>query len=204
MGDHETKASSAEDEIPFPLTDVDKWVLSQTDEEFHLHDWEELKEIIDHNKLETLKRKPSDLRRYMAWTQQIKAQYGSMTNYLLQHRLSWGPPPFTYTSPIPFASPSDFKILTNDWPYGLKDDIAHIVVWSKTPIPVDEDTGDLTEESRRIIGEFVRRTFGDGDRVVWFKNWVALQSIRALDHVHVMIKDARKSDIQAWTGESSG
>ncbi len=31
---------------PFPLTDVDRWVLSQTDEEFHLHDWEELKEII--------------------------------------------------------------------------------------------------------------------------------------------------------------
>ncbi len=31
---------------PFPLTEVDRWVLSQTDEEFHLHNWEELKEII--------------------------------------------------------------------------------------------------------------------------------------------------------------
>jgi hypothetical protein len=31
---------------PFPLTDIDRWVLSQTDEEFHLHDWEELKKII--------------------------------------------------------------------------------------------------------------------------------------------------------------
>lgn len=34
------------EEAPFPLTDVDKWVLSQTDEEFKKHDWEELKEII--------------------------------------------------------------------------------------------------------------------------------------------------------------
>jgi hypothetical protein len=34
------------EEAPFPLTAVDKWVLSQTDEEFHKHDWEELKEII--------------------------------------------------------------------------------------------------------------------------------------------------------------
>jgi hypothetical protein len=34
------------EESPFPLTDIDKWVLSQTDEEFHLHNWEELKEII--------------------------------------------------------------------------------------------------------------------------------------------------------------
>lgn len=34
------------EEAPFPLTEVDRWVLSQTDEEFHKHDWEELKEII--------------------------------------------------------------------------------------------------------------------------------------------------------------
>jgi|UniRef100_A0A0D2XZG8 hypothetical protein len=34
------------EEAPFPLTAVDRWVLSQTDEEFHKHDWEELKEII--------------------------------------------------------------------------------------------------------------------------------------------------------------
>lgn len=34
------------EEAPFPLTDVDKWVLSQTDEEFKKHGWEELKEII--------------------------------------------------------------------------------------------------------------------------------------------------------------
>lgn len=35
-----------EQEAPFPLTDVDKWVLSQTDEEFKYHDWDELREII--------------------------------------------------------------------------------------------------------------------------------------------------------------
>jgi hypothetical protein len=34
------------EESPFPLTDVDRWVLSQTDEEFQLHTWDELKEII--------------------------------------------------------------------------------------------------------------------------------------------------------------
>lgn len=33
-------------EAPFPLTDTDKWVLSQNDEDFHLHTWDELKEII--------------------------------------------------------------------------------------------------------------------------------------------------------------
>ena len=31
---------------PFDLTDVDRDVLSQTDEEFALHDWDNLKDII--------------------------------------------------------------------------------------------------------------------------------------------------------------
>jgi hypothetical protein len=35
-----------EKEAPFPLTDTDKWVLSQNDEDFHLHTWDELREII--------------------------------------------------------------------------------------------------------------------------------------------------------------
>lgn len=48
MGDNDAKPSSTEleKEPPFPLTEVDKWVLSQTDDEFHLHDWEELRGIL--------------------------------------------------------------------------------------------------------------------------------------------------------------
>jgi hypothetical protein len=42
MGDDITPA----EEFPFPLTDVDKWVLSQTDEEFACHTWDELRELI--------------------------------------------------------------------------------------------------------------------------------------------------------------
>lgn len=40
------KKDGVHGDSPFPLTDTDRWVLSQTDEEFHLHDWDELKEII--------------------------------------------------------------------------------------------------------------------------------------------------------------
>lgn len=36
----------AGNDAPFPLTDVDRWVLSQTDEEFKYHNWDELREII--------------------------------------------------------------------------------------------------------------------------------------------------------------
>jgi len=208
MGDQtsvEKQGKELEKEAPFPLTDVDKWILSQNDEDFHLHNWDELKEIIATNKLETLKRRPSDLRRYMSWTASTKAQYGSMTNYLLQHRLPWGSPPFTYNSAIPFSDTSDFKILINDWPYGLAPEITHIVVWSKTPIPTDPESGDVTDESRRIIREFVEMTFvrrlGDGERVMWFKNWVQLQSVRALEHIHVLVRGATDENLEFWTGK---
>lgn len=210
------------EDAPFPLTEVDKWVLSQTDEEFKYHDWEELKVIIgtrglkccvilrwnhprhlfltvltETNNLSVLKRKPSDLRRYMKWTAETKAAYGSMTNFLLQHRLpkSWGTIPFTPASEIPFKDPSDYIILVNDWPYGLTSDITHFVVWTRTIIPTDPGTGDVTPESRRLIVEFVKAHFSDKlgpggeERVMWFKNWVALQSVRALEHIHVLVKD---------------
>jgi hypothetical protein len=44
MGDN--IAVATKEEAPFPLTDIDKWVLSQTDEEFKKHDWEDLKQVI--------------------------------------------------------------------------------------------------------------------------------------------------------------
>ncbi len=50
MGDNQSnenaRGNTAEEESPFPLTDVDRWVLSQTDEEFHLQTWDDLKKII--------------------------------------------------------------------------------------------------------------------------------------------------------------
>ncbi|KAF7544607.1 hypothetical protein G7Z17_g9815 [Cylindrodendrum hubeiense] len=197
------------EDSPFPLTEVDKWVLSQTDEEYHLHDWEDLKDIIAKNNLEVFKRKPSDLRRYIQWTSETKAKYGSITQFLLVNRLpnAWGAPPFTPTSTIPFEDASDYRILNNDWPYGLDPEIRHIVVWLRTSIPIDPDSGDMTPESRAQCEAFVKRQFVDSlgpggeDRVVWFKNWVALQSVRALEHIHVLVRNVDDDTLEQWTGE---
>ncbi|CAM1502918.1 Fc.00g076940.m01.CDS01 [Cosmosporella sp. VM-42] len=197
------------EEAPFPLTEVDKWVLSQTDEEFHKHDWAELKDIIETNNLSVLKRKPSDLRRYMKWTAETKAQYGSMTQYLLDNRLpkAWGQPPFTPESTVPFEKPSDYRVLLNDWPYGLDPEITHIVVWLRTIIPTDPETGDMTPQSRELVWSFVKRTFVDSlgpggeSQVLWFKNWVALQSVRSLEHIHVLVRNVDDDTLEKWTGE---
>jgi len=202
----------------FELNDTDREVLSLTDAQFHLHSWEELKVIIATNKLETLKRKPSDLVRYIEWTSSIKDKYGSITNFICEERLRWRPlndfmasgsaPVFLYKNAVPFADADDFKVLLNDWPYGLDPEITHLVVWLKTPIPVDVQRGDLLPESRAIIerfveGFFTRRLARAGlvdDRVLWFKNWVKLQSVRGLDHIHVLVRDVPRSIVHEWTG----
>lgn len=84
-----------------------------------------------------------------------------------------------------------------------------MVVWLKTPIPVDSTTGVLTGDSRRRVEEFVRGTFedrlardvGERDRVVWFKNWTQLQSVRGLEHIHVLVRDVPEKVMNEWTGE---
>ncbi|KAA8644029.1 hypothetical protein EYZ11_005122 [Aspergillus tanneri] len=214
----------------FNLTETDRQVLAQTDEEFEYHDWEALKDIIARNDLGVLKRKPSDLIRYLAWAKDIKTQYGSITAYICLHRLHWhlpdptanggtgeanSGPVFPFNNPIPFADPSDYKILRNDWPYGWTPGISHLIVWLKTPVSVHGEDGDVTEESRSLIERFVQKTFVDRlarerDRfrdpwahVLWFKNWTALQSVRSLEHIHVLLKDVPEYIIRELTGEDA-
>lgn len=132
-----------------------------------------------------------------------------MTDYLLTHRLpkAWGSPSFTPRSVVPFEDASDYRVLINDWPYGLGPGIQHIVVWSRTTIATDPTTGDMTPESRAQIQAFVESYFIDSlgpdskDRVLWFKNWVALQSVRALEHFHVLVRNVDDDTIERWTGE---
>ncbi|EME45764.1 hypothetical protein DOTSEDRAFT_171351 [Dothistroma septosporum NZE10] len=192
---------------PFPLTAIDREILATKDDDYHRITWDNLKEII--GILENLKRLPSDLRRYLAWSHNIKRQYGGITPFVIQERLHWTPltstpPTFQHSSRIPFEDPRDYAILRNDWPYGFEAGITHLVVWSKTPIEVDRERGDVTEESRRGIEEFVKRTFTGAlgadreDRVLWFKNWVSLQSVRGVDHVHVLVRDVDEATIDRW------
>ncbi|KAK3722947.1 hypothetical protein LTR37_002092 [Vermiconidia calcicola] len=198
------------DNPPFPLTAIDRELLSMRDEDFHKITWDDLKNIIADNRLEQLKRIPSDLRRYLAWSYNIKKNYGGILNFVIKERLHWtplsstGPPLFEHRSDIPFADRSDFVVLVNDWPYGFDEGIIHIVVWSKTPIPVDDVQGDVTPESRRLIEELVEQYFmrelkGGREQVMWFKNWVSLQSVRGVDHVHVLARDVPDDVIKRWT-----
>ena len=107
-------------------------------------------------------------------------------------------------------SPDDFKILFNDWPYGITPEIKHIVVWSKVPIPDQKPEGHLTPGSAALIESFVQRTFVDKltaagilnpqDCVLWFRNWSGLQSVPGLEHIHLFIRNAPQHLLDDWTG----
>jgi hypothetical protein len=137
-----------------------------------------------------------------------------MTNFILQKRVCWtdadpasllaGSPFFAdVKSPIPLAHHEDYRILINDWPYGLAPGITHICVWLKVRLPVDDANGDLTDEGRRMVDAFVQETFVEGlgtegrGQVMWFKNWTGLQSVRGLEHVHVLVRNVDRERLGA-------
>ena len=116
-----------------------------------------------------------------------------MLKFVQHERLHWHDT--TASGEQPFANPSDYKILYNDWPYALEPSIVHLVVWVKFELESDETTDDLTDRGRKQLEDFVTRTFCSDDsmpreRVIWFKNWRALKSIHALEHFHVLLYEA--------------
>lgn len=183
------------------------------------------KSHLETNNLSALKRKPSQLKKYIEWSNNIKAEYGSVVNYICRKRLQWEPqdklPPkqpdtFEAKNSIPFADPADYKILYNDWPYGLAPEITHLVVWLKTPIAVNPEDGSLSPEGRAQIQAFVHATFiqrlnqnsrGDvdynaNDKILWFKNWSSIQSVGALEHIHVLVRDVDESILTEWVDDT--
>ena len=134
----------------------------------------------------------------------------------MRERLQWQPSPlstvqtgpmFDVKDPVPFVDPADNKILQNDWPYGLEVGITHIIVWLKHRLESEPTKGDMTLQSRRQVENFVQMAFvdrvkglpGSNDRIAWFKNWRALQSVPGLEHIHVLVRDVPAEIILEWT-----
>ncbi|KAL8886079.1 MAG: hypothetical protein Q9215_006167 [Flavoplaca cf. flavocitrina] len=195
------------------------------DEQTKVFSWADVKDIVETNRLDLIRRKPSERIVYKAWCKDIIAAYGSITAYMCAERLHWTPSPlpadveatsgpvFNYRDPTPFADPRDIRILRNDWPYGsFGPEITHLIVWCKPRIATDPEKGLVTPEAKRSIDAFVDRTFvqrlgvegpdADG-KVLWFKNWGALQSVRGLEHIHVLVRDVPEAIIEEWSGEMS-
>ncbi|KAH7414278.1 hypothetical protein DE146DRAFT_30566 [Phaeosphaeria sp. MPI-PUGE-AT-0046c] len=197
---------------PFALTAIDWHQLSISDADFTPHSWSNLHHLISTNQLDELKRWPSALKAYLAWTAHVKEKYGSIMTYLLQQRLFWEPVEdgsgaltFQVNNSTPFGDAGDYRILRNDWTYAFEPGTRHIVVWLKQRLPVDSE-GALSDEGRRMVREFVDREFRakagekeEGSKIIWFKNTTNLQSVRSLEHFHVLVRNIDEEVLKKWT-----
>lgn len=139
------------------ISDKDRGIISTPDSEYHVLSWDEVRRIAGANRLDHFQRVPSELRRYKAYTFNLAKTYGSVASFILNQRLQWSAPIEARGRPFEFED--DFKILVNDWPYGIDPRILHLVVWTKFDLEEDPATGDLTDQARKEIDDFVTRTF---------------------------------------------
>ncbi|KAI5781160.1 hypothetical protein EDC01DRAFT_718553 [Geopyxis carbonaria] len=199
-----TSSSAASVQLPH-LSDKDDHQLQLDDAHYKLQSWQDLKTIIEENRLSDLGRVPSDLRRYLSWSEKIRKEYGTIQAFILKERLGWTDQ--TPKNITPFADPDDYKVLINDWPYGNEPGILHLVSWTKSPIPSDDTIGDLTPESRKILERYIYETFikhlGE-DNVLWFKNWASLQSVRSVEHIHILIRKYTPEFLATVVGKDVG
>lgn len=126
-----------------------------------------------------------------------------MLSFIQAERLHWET--LTPSSDSPFTNSTDYKILFNDWPYGIDRSIAHLVCWTKFLLDDDPDTGDITEDTRNLVEQFVVQLFcGHAGMkrtdLAWFKNWRSLKSVHAIEHFHIMIYNPPKEFLEKITG----
>lgn len=178
--------------------------------------WQELTDIITTNNLAALKRRPAGLRNYLRWKDWIEKTRlrGGVLEFIVVEKLHWEDPDDDGSGMVKLSTPvnprfmacvkDDLKILMNDFPYAMQPGIVHIVVWTRAKIPLDSETGDLTQTSRDLINKYVDATFvknkalrlDSKDHALWFKNWAALQSIPALEHFHVLLKNPDMKELE--------
>lgn len=161
--------------------------------------------ISESQKLELLARTPADLAEYNRCKIIYKEKYGGTLQYILRKKLKWLPdvddPSYLQddlssklepASTIFLGDKHDVQILYNDFSYAVEEGIYHVVVWSKTPSPKAADgyISDAAKESieHYVVETFIKKLGMRKDDILWFRNTTALQSIRALEHFHVLLK----------------
>ncbi|POS70263.1 hypothetical protein DHEL01_v211342 [Diaporthe helianthi] len=176
------------------VSDKDVRIIGSSDDEFCVQTWPQVVDIIRTGRLADFQRWPSDLRRYRKYTWQLKRDHGSVMNFMLRKRLCWSEPVVPLGSKR-FEYQEDFRIMMNDWPYGLDERIVHLVVWTKFDLPDDRET-------EAEVEAFVDKTFSPGvchEKRIWFKNPPSLKSVHAVEHFHVLLFDPDLDFVQQIT-----
>lgn len=80
-----------------------------------------------------------------------------------------------------------------------------MIIWTRTPIPIEPNEGDMTPDSRAMIAAFVEQYFtdkptgGNRDQVLWFRNWGNLRSASSIDHIYILVRGVDPRTAEEWT-----
>jgi hypothetical protein len=174
------------------LSVKDVETLSTPVADFEYISWPEAATLIEENRLDELRRVPTDLRRYREHMHFLKAEYSSVLQFVLAERLHWTDT--VARSPTMFVDSHDWKILINDWPYAWEHGVVHFVVWVKHPIP--EEGGKVALAAKAAIDAFVAEKFALAKEIMWFKNGAAIKSIHEIEHFHVLARDVNPETVK--------
>ncbi|CAK7895276.1 N-acetylglucosamine-induced protein 1 [[Candida] anglica] len=183
--------------------------------------WAQVRNIVGANELEKFARSSEQTRSYHAFKRQLKLDGNTVYKHLLVSQLEWYEPEYNNNIPASqikdlddseivikakgkelFEDESDLKTLYNHFPYYFESDVVHLCVWSKIPIPADPESemGDISPKTRASIQEYLDQILVKGlgiskENFCWFKNWEALQSVKAISHIHVLVKGITKEQL---------
>ncbi|QIW99513.1 hypothetical protein AMS68_005031 [Peltaster fructicola] len=167
--------------------DKDRGIIGTADSAYQCLTWDEVKDHANRNRPDLFQRVPSELRKYRWFCHELRGRYGSILEFILKERLQWSD---TTAVVGDFGDQANYKILFNDWPYGVDERIVHLIVWTKFEMPEDPVTGALVPEMQAKVEAFVHEQFAipcGTDNVAWFRNWVSLKSVHAVEHIHIML-----------------
>ncbi|KAK1079791.1 hypothetical protein LTR33_006096, partial [Friedmanniomyces endolithicus] len=181
----------------------DRAILSTPDSDYIRQSWPRVQQLVRENRPDLFQRVPSDLRLYKEYCAKLVEEFGSVMRFVVEERLGWGGGKVDLEVEGGLEDPANYKILQNDWPYGIDSRIVHLVVWTKFPLLTNPATEDLTPEAHAEIERVVDETFVakcGREKVVWFRNWTSLKSIQAVEHFHVMLFDPEAEFVREVTG----
>lgn len=167
--------------------------------------WEETRTIVDNNHLTLLARSPQMTAKYLDFKQRLKQSGVSILDHVLASELGWSSDDLIEeVEGVQLMQPEHLKVIYNLFPYYFADDVIHLCVWSKVRILPDAASaeGDISPQTKDEINQYIRESITkplglEDDNVCWFKNWDSLQSVKAISHVHVLLRGALKEDVNA-------
>lgn len=178
--------------------------------------WDEVRDYIKTGELYRLRRSKDETVRYRAHKKMLEEKHIVMIDHILG-KLNWDLAELEQLNNETYPSNEDklhasfskeelFKLLPNDFPYMFDPNIIHLLVWSKIRLPIylDDHTEVSMEKHNDVlptmnpsmkakIEAFLAKTLKKqglepGTDYDWFINYTNLQSIKAISHIHLLIK----------------